>query len=137
MKRSGVPYSVVKIALAFGLAFSTLGWAGEVPDVNPFSGNQKAIKSGRSWYQNLCGPCHGATANGAGERGQGADLRKLKIGFKGYVETVKNGRTIPGQSLAMPAWGGAIDDNTIYEMGAYLETLANEEANWKAGAKKE
>lgn len=110
--------------------------AEEIPELNPFSGNEKAIKSGRSWYQNLCGTCHGATANGSGERGQGADLRKLKIGFRGFVTTVKNGRTVAGSSLAMPAWGGAIDDNTIYEIGAFLETLAQEGANWKEGVAK-
>lgn len=37
----------------------------------------------------------------------------------------------------MPAWGGAIDDKTIFEMGAFLETLAIEGANWKEGEKKE
>lgn len=109
--------------------------ADEIPDANPYSGNAAAIKSGRSWYQNLCGTCHGATANGAGERGQGADLRKVKLGFKGFVNVVKNGRKIPGQSAFMPSWAGAIDDKAIFEIGAYLETLALEEANWKEGVK--
>lgn len=105
----------------------------DVPAANPLSGNAAAIKSGRSWYQNVCGTCHGATANGAGERGQGADLRKIKLGFKGFVNVVKHGRKIPGQSAFMPAWEGALDDKAIYEIGAYLETLALEEADWKEG----
>ena len=129
--------AMVIAAIALSCTFvATSVRADEMPDVNPFSGNDKAIKSGRSWYQNLCGTCHGATANGSGERGQGADLRKLKIGFRGFVITVKNGRTVPGRSLAMPAWGGAIDDKTIYEIGAFLETLAQDEANWKEGVAK-
>jgi hypothetical protein len=35
----------------------------------------------------------------------------------------------------MPAWGGVLDDKTIYEIGAYLETLAMDGADWKTGAK--
>ena len=131
--RGATAMAVIALASAF-VAVSVR--ADEMPDVNPFSGNDKAIKSGRSWYQNLCGTCHGATANGSGERGQGADLRKLKIGFRGFVTTVKDGRTVAGRSLAMPAWGGAIDDKTIYEIGAFLETLAQDDANWKEGITK-
>jgi len=31
----------------------------------------------------------------------------------------------------MPAWRGVIADKDIYEIGAYLETLAKDGANWK------
>jgi hypothetical protein len=31
----------------------------------------------------------------------------------------------------MPAWGGVLKDDDIYRIGAYLETLAMEGANWK------
>jgi hypothetical protein len=33
----------------------------------------------------------------------------------------------------MPAWAGVLDDQTIYQIGAYLETLAIEGADWKEG----
>jgi len=33
----------------------------------------------------------------------------------------------------MPAWDGVLDDQTIYQIGAYLETLAMDGANWKQG----
>ena len=135
MKRTMGTAVIAGVALAC-LVAAEVGQADEIPEANPLSGNEKSIKSGRSWYQNLCGTCHGATANGSGERGQGADLRKLKIGFRGFVETVKNGRTVPGKGLAMPPWGGAIDDKTIYEIGAFLETLALAEANWKESVAK-
>ena len=40
----------------------------------------------------------------------------------------------PGREIKdMPAWGGVLDDNTLYKIGAYLETLGLEGANWKEG----
>lgn len=121
-------------ALLTALALPS-AYADDLPDVNPLSGDQKAINSGKSWYRGVCALCHGGKADGAGERGNGADLRKFEKGYKLYVETVKNGRKVPGRSQEMPAWNGVLDDKTINEIGAYLETLAMEGANWKEGVK--
>lgn len=103
-----------------------------LPEVNPFAGNDKAIKSGKSWFRNTCTPCHGGRADGMGDMGTGADLRKLQIGFKRYYETVKNGRKVQNRAQFMPSFS-FLDDKTIFEIGAYLETLAIEGANWKEG----
>jgi len=103
--------------------------AGEVPEANPFSGNAKVIREGKSWFVNVCSPCHG----GAGERGTAADLRKWNKGFRKFVDTVKNGKNT-GRAMTMPAWGAVLDEKTIFQIGAYLETLALEGANWKEGA---
>jgi mono/diheme cytochrome c family protein len=103
-----------------------------IPDSNPFSGDAKAIKSGKGWFRNTCTPCHGGRADGMGDMGTGADLRKLKIGFKRFHETVKNGRKVQGRAQFMPSFS-FLDDKTIFEIGAYLETLAIEGANWKEG----
>jgi mono/diheme cytochrome c family protein len=130
---------VISISCAAWLAAIVLGiplaQAEDIPDVNPLSGNEKAIAAGKSWFRGVCALCHGGRADGAGERGNGADLRKFDKGFKLFVETVKNGRQIPGRNQNMPAWNGVLDDKTIYEIGAYLETLAMENANWKEGVK--
>jgi mono/diheme cytochrome c family protein len=109
-------------------------WADEVPAANPLSGNEAAIREGRSWFRNTCTPCHGGRADGQGERGTGADLRVFNKGFRKFVETVKNGRDVPGRTQKMPAWGGVLTDEQIYQIGAYLETLAMQGANWKEGA---
>ena len=109
--------------------------ADDVPEVNPLSGDAKAINPGKSWYRGVCALCHGGRADGQGERGTGADLRKFQLGFRRYVEVVKNGRQVQGRTQGMPAWNGVLDDKTIYEIGAYLETLAVEGANWKEGVR--
>ena len=100
--------------------------------INPLSGDERAIKSGKGWFRNTCTPCHGGRADGMGDMGTGADLRKLKIGFQGFYRTVKDGRKVPGRAQFMPSFS-FLDDKTIFEIGAYLETLAHEEANWKEG----
>ena len=105
-----------------------------IPNSNPLSGDVKAIKEGRDWYQNVCNICHGSRANGETARGgRAADLRIFNRGFRAYVETVKKGRNTTGLAYSMPAWDGVLDDQTIYQIGAYLETLALEGANWKEG----
>lgn len=132
----------MKQGIALALLAATAAWlatpapaADEVPALNPLSGDAKAINSGKSWYRGVCALCHGGRADGQGERGTGADLRNFQLGFRRYVEVVKNGRQVPGRTQAMPAWNGVLDDKTIYEIGAYLETLALDEANWKEGVR--
>jgi mono/diheme cytochrome c family protein len=130
---------VISMFAVAGMSMCLLGnhvaVGGEIPEVNPLSGNDKAINSGRTWFRSVCAVCHGGRADGAGERGNGADLRKFDKGFERFVETVKKGKEVPGRTQSMPAWGGVLDDKTIYEIGAYLETLAMDGADWKQGAK--
>ena len=134
MKRSNLLRGLLAAGCAsLALTFAAPTHADEIPESNPLSGNAKAIASGRSWYRGICANCHGGRADGQGERGTGADLRKLQLGFRGFVEVVKQGRQVQGRTQGMPAWNGVIDDKTIYEIGAYLETLAVEGANWKEG----
>ena len=102
----------------------------EMPAINPFSGDDKAIKEGRSWFLAVCAPCHGPRANGQAERGpSGADLRTFKRGFAQYVDIVKNGRET-GRIGKMPSWGKVLSEELIFQIGAFLETLAMEGAYW-------
>jgi mono/diheme cytochrome c family protein len=120
--------------LVFAMFTGVAAYAEDAPATNPMSGDEQAIKKGRTLFRQVCSLCHGSKADGAGERGNGADLRKFNRGFKAYVETVQNGRSTRGQSQTMPAWKGIISDDEIMQVGAYLETLAMEGANWKEGS---
>ena len=44
-----------------------------------------------------------------------------------FVTIVKNGRV----DRQMPPWKEVLDDAKIAQLGAFLETLAEEGANWK------
>jgi mono/diheme cytochrome c family protein len=130
------------VALGFVLALPICQSAGaeDGPDANPLSGDAAAIRSGKSDYRAICSVCHGGRADGAGERASSAktpaDLRKFNKGFKKYMEIVKNGVQTPGREIKdMPAWGGVLDDPTLIKIGAYLETLGMEGANWKEGVR--
>jgi len=129
--------AVVLVAACWALAMagSRLAFGADVPEANPLSGNEKAINEGKSWFRSVCAACHGGRADGAGERGNGADLRKFNLGFRRFVETVQDGRQVQGRAQVMPAWGAVLDQKTIYQIGAYLETLAIDGANWKEGVK--
>lgn len=123
------------IALSLVLWAPALWADDEIPESNPFSGDAKSIREGKSWYRNTCSPCHGGRADGAGERGSGADLRKLQLGFRGFVQVVLDGRQVQGRTQGMPPWRGALKNDDVFKIAAYLETLALEGSNWKEGVK--
>ena len=101
----------------------------KIPSGNPLSGDPDAIQLGKQLYFNWCVQCHGPKADGDSPRfGKYAgNLTKFWRGYKEFLNTVKNGR--PGKQ--MPPWGQFMDDDTIAKLGAYLETLAVEGANWQ------
>ncbi len=96
---------------------------------NPLSGDEAAIRDGKSLFRGICAVCHGRNADGRGERGQGADLRKFKRGFTRYLDIVQNGKDT-GRTQKMPAWGKVLPEEDLIKIGAFLETLAIEGANW-------
>ncbi len=129
--RSLVRVLILAVLLGAANVVGVSAHAEEVPEANPFSGDAKAIREGRSWFRNACANCHGGRADGQGERGTGADLRKFNKGFKDFVTIVLDGRQVQGRIQGMPGWRGVLSMEDIYRIGAYLETLAIEGANWK------
>lgn len=97
---------------------------------NPLSGDEEAIAAGRKTYNTFCAQCHGVEADGIAPRfgKYSADLRKFSKGFYEFAGIVVAG--VPEKQ--MPPWGDYLDGEQISEIGAYLETLAIEGANWAA-----
>lgn len=101
---------------------------GKVPSSNPLSGNPEAIETGKTLYFTWCVQCHGHKANGESRFGKYAgDLTHFWRGYKEFVVIVKNGRV----DKMMPPWKDVLDEENINKVGAFLETLAEEGANWK------
>ena len=100
----------------------------EIESGNPVSGDPAAIEAGAILYGRWCVQCHGFNADGVSPRwGKWAfDLRLWWKGYEKYVETVAVGK-LP----RMPSFGEYLDFDQINEIGAFLETLAMKEANWK------
>lgn len=101
----------------------------KVESSNPFSGDPKAIESGRELYFTWCVQCHGKKADGRSPRwgNYGKDLRKFWQGYSKFVLITVQG--VKGKQ--MPPWGDVLSGNQISHIGAYLETLAMDGANWK------
>jgi mono/diheme cytochrome c family protein len=60
-------------------------------------------------------------------RQHAGDLTHYWRGYKEFLVIVKNGRV----DKMMPPWKDVLDEDNINKLGAYLETLAEEGANWK------
>jgi quinohemoprotein ethanol dehydrogenase len=102
--------------------------AGPVPSSNPLSGDSEAIEAGRRLYNTWCSQCHGGKADGVSRFGKyAADLRKFSLGYTEFATVVVEGRT----ERRMPPWDGVLDGEQVSQIGAYLETLAIEGANWE------
>lgn len=95
---------------------------------NPLNGQPEAIEAGRKLYFTWCTQCHGKDADGVSRFGKyAADLRVYWRGYREFITIVKNGRT----DKQMPPWKEVLNDTQIAQVGAYLETLAQDGANWK------
>jgi cytochrome c oxidase cbb3-type subunit 3 len=100
----------------------------KVPSSNPRSGDPDAIETGKQLYFTWCVQCHGHKANGESRFGKYAgNLTTFWRGYKEFVVIVTNGRV---QNM-MPPWKEVLDEENISKIGAYLETLAVEGANWQ------
>lgn len=125
-------------ALALALALAVAPAAAQdddpaswFPKANPLSGDEQAIAEGKTLFVNWCSQCHGRKADGnARFENQAADLRKFERGYPQFVVVILNGQQ--GTTGLMPPLGGYLDEDQIARIGAYLETLAVEGANWVA-----
>jgi mono/diheme cytochrome c family protein len=124
------------LALGAAALFSALGpsiataaeAAAPIPSSNPLSGDPEAIEAGRKLYNTWCSQCHGGKADGVSRFGKyAADLRKFSQGYTEFTIVVVEGRT----ERRMPPWDGVLDGEQVSQIGAYLETLAIEGANWE------
>lgn len=102
--------------------------AHKVASANPLSGDPEAIDLGKRLYFTWCVQCHGPRANGESRFGKYAgNLTTFWRGYKEFVVIVTDGRV----KNMMPPWKEVLDEDNISKIGAYLETLAVEGANWQ------
>lgn len=100
-----------------------------VPSSNPYTGECEAILEGGKLYFTWCVQCHGVKADGVSPRwgGYAKDLRRFWSGYSQFIAITIAGRP----NLKMPPWAGVLNPEQISYIGAYLETLALDGANWK------
>lgn len=125
--------TTIALALVTGLGTWALlaadaGAAGKIPSSNPLSGDEQAIAAGKELYFTYCVQCHGVEADGVAPRWGhfAANLRQFWRGYSEFAMIVAAGRP----EKKMPPWGEYLDGNQIAQIGAFLETLAEEGAKW-------
>lgn len=86
---------------------------------NPYAGDAAAANEGRQLFvQYNCSGCHGGRAGG----GMGPSLRD-SIWIYGSSDAQLLGTITEGRSAGMPAWGGRIPQDQIWQIITYIRTL--------------
>jgi mono/diheme cytochrome c family protein len=88
---------------------------------------------GAARYQMFCASCHGPTGAGDGPAGQTLQPRPAHHNDGAYMnalsnehlfKVIKEGGASVGKSPLMAPWGGALSDDQIRDVIAYIRTLA-------------
>ena len=88
---------------------------------------------GAAQYQLLCASCHGPRGGGDGPAGQNLEPRPARHDDGAYMNAlsnehlfrvIKEGGAAVGKSPLMAPWGGALRDDQIRDVMAFLRTLA-------------
>jgi len=88
---------------------------------------------GAAQYQLLCASCHGPRGAGDGPAGQSLEPRPARHDDGSYMNALSNehlfrvikaGGAAVGKSPMMAPWGGALSDDQIRDVVAFLRTLA-------------
>jgi cytochrome c oxidase cbb3-type subunit 3 len=89
---------------------------------NPYTGSTAAIAAGRRWFTAYnCAGCHSGYAGG----GMGPNLRD-SVWIYGSSDADIFATITAGRPNGMPAWGGRIPENQIWQLVAYLRTLGTD-----------
>ncbi len=93
---------------------------------------QNDASAGKELFKSNCSPCHGESGKGDGPGGQVLPVKPANLGERiatnGYsdqylFDVIGKGGASVGKSNFMPAWSGALNDQQIRSIVAFLRTL--------------
>jgi mono/diheme cytochrome c family protein len=99
-------------------------------------------EEGKKFYVTYCSSCHGDSGKGDGPAAASLPVRPAnhtdgsvmnKLSDKTLFDIISKGGPAGGKSNFMPAWGGALKENQIQDIVAYLRSIAD--PPYKAGGK--
>jgi mono/diheme cytochrome c family protein len=89
----------------------------------PLTPDEQALVShGKSLFSTNCSSCHGESKDQLGKLGNGTWL--LQRGDRAIIQTISDGRSVPGAPLAMPAFSSTLSADDIGSLLAYLKSVA-------------
>ncbi len=137
-----VPYAVSSTPVDVAAALAEIRveeWNAQLPAnysnlKNPFADNADAITSGEKVFEKQdCYECHGKSLDGNGKFSKGllpkpVDLTDPNLmGLSFMTDTylfwrIKEGGAAPPFYSGMPAWGGALKDDQIWQLVSYIRS---------------
>ena len=90
-------------------------------------------KAGKAKYDSLCGGCHGSSGKGDGPAAGGLNPKLQdhtsgkhmnSLTDKYLFDIIKGGGVGVKKSPLMPAWGNTLKDEDIWNLSAYIRSLA-------------
>lgn len=103
------------------------------PQAAPALPAARDVAKGEATYQQLCASCHGPRGAGDGPAGQALDPKPAHHNDGAYMNAlsnehlfrvIKEGGAAVGKSPMMAPWGGALSDAQIWDVVAFVRTLA-------------
>lgn len=94
-------------------------------------------KQGKAQYDMFCTTCHGATGDGDGPASAALSPKPAKHSDGTYMNALSNenlyktigeGGTAVGKSPLMAAWGGVLNEDQLWDVVAYVRSLARDPA---------
>ena len=98
-----------------------------------FAAEKADPKAGKAKYDSLCGGCHGSSGKGDGPAATGLNPKPQdhtngkhmnSLTDKYLFDFIKGGGAGLKKSPLMPAWGNTLKDEDIWNLIAYIRSLA-------------
>ncbi|MCH7767544.1 MAG: TolC family protein [Nitrospinae bacterium] len=90
--------------------------------------------AGKAIYQRLCASCHGASGKGDGPVGRSLTPKPIDFTVHSrhhndeyFFKAIQEGGPAVGKSPVMPAWGGQLKDEEIWDVISYIRALVKGE----------
>jgi mono/diheme cytochrome c family protein len=104
------------------------------PPPAPSAPATSGAEAGAQHYALLCASCHGPRGEGDGPQSAALDPKPAKHSDGAYMnaksddqlfDVIRNGGAANGLSPLMAPWGGALSDEQIRDVVAFIRTLAD------------
>jgi len=117
MARNLGTFFIVLMAITITLGVASIAWA---------AGD---AAQGKATYATMCSSCHGPEGKGDGVAAAALNPKPRNLTDASYMSTrsdatlfkaIKEGGTSVGKSASMPPWGGALSDQDINNIIAFI-----------------
>lgn len=135
MSRRALAAAGLACSLGLGLALAGCpAFEEEAPPARPLARRAPDPREGARLYATYCASCHGARGAGDGPAAAALDPRPARHDDGAFMNALSNehlfrviegGGVAVGKSPRMAPWGGTLSEQEIWDVVAFLRSLAN------------